>query len=433
MKDEPRRTLPSLAAIVEAILFATDRPVTLVELGQAVPEADEESLLSALEELERDYEQSPLRGVSLEEVAGGYQILTRGEVGAYVERFLVGKRRARLSRAALETLATIAYRQPITRGEVEELRGVDAGHVIQRLLERDLIAVRGRSEALGRPLLYATTTEFLRYFGIHTLSDLPSLEEFEALTTADPLDDPEIREALEEQGLWPEAGTPETGAIDVDAEFGGDVDGEMEIDDLLRESPATLDARPELEGTGAESVTAEAHANGHAGSAGVGNGNGHHDEGAAAGNGNGHHDEAAAAGNGNGHHDGVAAGNGGHRAAGRKANGRGRKNGAGKANGGSGSGAEDEMRSEDRDARTEGVRAEENAFVSGAVVSAEFAPAGFGGEDESLDAELAAADAEDEGGIDETGSPRSRRGATPAGAPRFDPADAGLAPDEEDD
>jgi len=192
--------LPSLSTIIEAILFAVDRPVTTDELRRAVPEADKESILAALEILEQKYEQNE-SGVGLQEVAGGYLLSTRPELGSYVERFLVGKRRARLSRAALETIATIAYRQPITRGEVEELRGVDSGHVIHTLMSRDLITVKGRSEMLGRPLLYATTTEFMRYFGLQSISDLPNLDEMAALTTSDPLEDPEIREALETSGL----------------------------------------------------------------------------------------------------------------------------------------------------------------------------------------------------------------------------------------
>jgi hypothetical protein len=139
--------------------------------------------------------------VGLQEVADGYQLTTRADLSGYVERFLVGRRRARLSRAALETLATIAYRQPVTRGEIEDLRGVDCGQVLHTLLTRELVTVRGRSEGLGRPLLYGTTPEFLTYFGLRGLSDLPNLEEFQSLTEGDPLEDPEIRGALEANGL----------------------------------------------------------------------------------------------------------------------------------------------------------------------------------------------------------------------------------------
>jgi segregation and condensation protein B len=192
--------LPSLSAIVEAILFASDRPVSVRALQEAIPEADEEALLAALAELTEKCE-SQTSGVGLQELADGYQLTTRPSLSVYVERFLVGRRRARLSRAALETLATIAYRQPITRGEIEDLRGVDCGQVIHTLLTRELITVRGRSEALGRPLLYGTTPEFLTYFGLRSMGDLPNLEELRALADVDPLEDAEIREALEASGL----------------------------------------------------------------------------------------------------------------------------------------------------------------------------------------------------------------------------------------
>lgn len=217
-----RNALPSLTTIFEAILFATDRPVTIGELQEAVPGADAEAVRAAMDELAREYAE---RGMEVQEVAGGYQLVTRAELASYVERFLVGKRKTRLSRAALETLATIAYRQPITRGEIEELRGVDSGHVLQTLMSRDLITIRGRSDALGRPLLYGTTNEFLSYFALTSLNDLPNLEEFEALAGDDPLEDPEIRSTLESHGLL---GTPEESGDDagsVDADDDGRDDG----------------------------------------------------------------------------------------------------------------------------------------------------------------------------------------------------------------
>ena len=192
--------LPSLSAIVEAILFASDRPVSVKALAEAIPEADAEALEGALAELTQRYE-SEGSGIGLQELADGYQLTTRASLSAYVERFLVGRRRARLSRAALETLATIAYRQPITRGEIEDLRGVDCGQVLHTLLTRELITVKGRSEGLGRPLLYGTTPEFLTYFGLRGMGDLPNMDELQALTDVDPLEDPEIREALEASGL----------------------------------------------------------------------------------------------------------------------------------------------------------------------------------------------------------------------------------------
>ena len=202
---------PGLRRILEAILFATDRPVTLEQLQIALPERTDDDLARELQEMAADYE-AVEAGFRLLPCAGGWQIRTDPEMHEFVTRFLVGKKRTRLSRAAMETLAVIAYRQSITRGEVEEIRGVDSGQVFHTLLERNLVTVKGRSQALGRPLLYGTTEDFLRYFGLNSLVDLPSPQELEALLGEDPLDDPEIRRALATNGFEPVAPACEVGA-----------------------------------------------------------------------------------------------------------------------------------------------------------------------------------------------------------------------------
>lgn len=197
---------PSLESVCAAILFAVDRPVTIEQLRLAAPGRSTQEIRDALEGVA-----SSLRGLGLEvrEIGGGCQIQTDPALHVYVERFLVGKRRARLSRAGLESLSAITYRQPITRGELEELRGVDCGQVLHTLLERNLITVVGRSAQLGKPLLYGTTEEFLAYFGLASLADLPSLEEFRSLQGDDVWEDPEVREALAEHGfLGQEAAEP---------------------------------------------------------------------------------------------------------------------------------------------------------------------------------------------------------------------------------
>jgi len=191
---------PPLRRILEAILFANDRPVLVEQVRSILPDRDAGEIERELEAMARDYVEMEA-GFRLLRTAGGFQIRTDPEMHEYVTRFLIGKKRTRLSRAAMETLAIIAYRQPITRGECEDVRGVDSGQVIHTLLERNLITVRGRSQALGRPLLYGTTEEFLRYFGLNALADLPSPEELDALLGDDPLEDPEIREALRAGGL----------------------------------------------------------------------------------------------------------------------------------------------------------------------------------------------------------------------------------------
>jgi segregation and condensation protein B len=223
---------PSLRRILEAILFATDRPVTVEQLMIALPDRADDDLVRELEEMAADYDAMEA-GFRLLPCAGGWQIRTDPEMHEFVTRFLVGKKRTRLSRAAMETLAIIAYRQPITRGDVEEVRGVDSGQVFHTLLERNLITVKGRSQALGRPLLYGTTEEFLRYFGLNSLVDLPSPQELEALLGEDPLDDPEIRQALVTKGFAPVA---EAGAS-------GDSDG-LEVSEVMAGEGALPAAEP---------------------------------------------------------------------------------------------------------------------------------------------------------------------------------------------
>jgi segregation and condensation protein B len=211
LAEEERGPGVGLRRILEAVLFATDRPVTVEQLQVALPERTDDDLVRELQEMAADYDAMEA-GFRLLPCAGGWQIRTDPEMHEFVTRFLVGKKRTRLSRAAMEALAMIAYRQPITRGEVEEIRGVDSGQVFHTLLERNLVTVKGRSQALGRPLLYGTTEEFLRYFGLNSLVDLPSPQELDSLLGEDPLDDPEIRRALATSGFGPDSSASEAGA-----------------------------------------------------------------------------------------------------------------------------------------------------------------------------------------------------------------------------
>ena len=181
----------TLARIIEAILFAADTPQSAEQISLGLPETPLDEIEETLAALRAQYE-SEGRGWRLEEVAGGWQLLSNPELYPYVERFLEGKRRARLSRAALEALAVVAYRQPITRGELEDLRQVDCGGVLHTLLERDLVTICGRSSTIGRPLLYRTTEHFLEHFGLASLADLPRLEEVEALWASE-----EVRSQLD--------------------------------------------------------------------------------------------------------------------------------------------------------------------------------------------------------------------------------------------
>jgi segregation and condensation protein B len=164
-----------LATLVEAALFAASRPLTLEELATLAPAAGVEGVRAALAEIRAAYADG--HGVELVEIAHGWQVVTRPEHAAAIERAQFALRPRRLSPAALETLAIIAYRQPVSRLEIEEIRGVDSGAVLDRLLERGLVEVVTRGEGLGRPLLYGTTPQFLEILGLRDLDELPRLEE----------------------------------------------------------------------------------------------------------------------------------------------------------------------------------------------------------------------------------------------------------------
>jgi len=167
---------PTPKQILEALLFASDAPVPLSALVEVMDGLGPSEVSAILAELGREYEESE-RGVALAEIAGGFQILSRRECAPWIEEMLRSRRKARLSRAGLETLAIVAYKQPITKVEIDGIRGVDSGGSLHTLLERNLVLIRGRSKGVGRPLLYGTTPDFLSYMGINELADLPELKE----------------------------------------------------------------------------------------------------------------------------------------------------------------------------------------------------------------------------------------------------------------
>ena len=162
--------------IVEAVLFASDAPLKADEIARADESLDEDVVEAAVEELRSEYDESD-RAFHLVELGEGYQILTRSEFSTYLERFDTVPKSSRLSGPALETLAIVAYRQPISRVEVEYIRGVASAGVLRTLQDRALIDVVGRGEGLGRPYLYGTTQEFLNHFGFASLEELPRTEE----------------------------------------------------------------------------------------------------------------------------------------------------------------------------------------------------------------------------------------------------------------
>lgn len=171
---------PELEAAVEALLFAAGEPISQDALLQVFDEGERVDALAALEAVLARYGSAvPGSGLMVEEVAGGYRMATRPEMGGYLRRYFEASGRHKLSMAALETLAIVAYRQPVTGPEIQELRGVDPSAVLRTLLERRLIRIAGRKEVVGRPFLYTTTREFLLHFGLGSLKDLPPLEAFQ--------------------------------------------------------------------------------------------------------------------------------------------------------------------------------------------------------------------------------------------------------------
>ena len=168
-----------IKSIIESLLFVADNPLTIQRLGEVLEGVEQKDLRATLDELQAELE-SGRRGVRLVEVAGGYPLRT-AKVNAEWVKKLLGGRPARMGRATLETLAIIAYQQPITRAEIEAIRGVDVDGVINTLLERNLIRSVARKDVPGRPFLYGTTPEFLQLFNLKDLTHLPTLKEMEEI------------------------------------------------------------------------------------------------------------------------------------------------------------------------------------------------------------------------------------------------------------
>ena len=175
--EPPSLPAEEVRAILEALIFASPQPITAREVAKVLPGVEKPRWQAALEELRADYARDG-RGLQLVDVAGGWQITTRPEYNDWVRELLDPRTPTRLSIQALETLAVIAYKQPVTLPEVIELRGVKSGGVIKTLLEKRLIRIVGRKEVVGRPMLYGTTKQFLLHFGLKDLAELPKIEEF---------------------------------------------------------------------------------------------------------------------------------------------------------------------------------------------------------------------------------------------------------------
>jgi segregation and condensation protein B len=187
LNDEPRTTVTASAevkAVVEALIFASPEPLTPKMLFKLLREEPKEDVLAAIDALKSDYENRP--GLQMVEVAGGYQIVTRPDLHEWVRRLFHERSSAKLTAQGLESLAVIAYKQPITALEIAEIRGVNTSGVLATLLERHLIKIVGRKNVVGRPFLYATTKEFLIRFGLKDLHDLPKIEDMAEALGFDP-------------------------------------------------------------------------------------------------------------------------------------------------------------------------------------------------------------------------------------------------------
>jgi len=174
-QDAPARASAELKAILEALIFASPEPLAPKAMFKLLDTEPKEDVQAALAELKQDYARPG--GLQLVEVAGGYQIVTRSELHDWVRKLFHERSTQRLTMQALETLAVIAYKQPVTAVEVTEIRGVNTAGVLNTLLERGLIKIVGRKQVVGRPFLYATTREFLIRFGLNDLNDLPKVED----------------------------------------------------------------------------------------------------------------------------------------------------------------------------------------------------------------------------------------------------------------
>ncbi|MBN1594534.1 SMC-Scp complex subunit ScpB [candidate division FCPU426 bacterium] len=176
--------IKELKSVIECLLFVSDKPMSLAAFQALLENVDRRTVIACLDELKAEYDMER-RAFHLVEIAEGYQLATRVQYAPWIRKMFKSRAGNKLSRAALETLAIIAYRQPVTKAEIEDIRGVNADGVINALLERKLIRMVGRKEVVGRPILYGTTKEFLHYFGLKDLNEMPTLKDLQEILEAD--------------------------------------------------------------------------------------------------------------------------------------------------------------------------------------------------------------------------------------------------------
>jgi segregation and condensation protein B len=224
--------------ILESLFFVSDSPIRLEVLAEILPEASKEAILEGIRRIQEEYG-DPSKGIELTEIAGGYQFRTKPGWAEWVNR-LKKTKAVKLSQAALETLAIVAYRQPVIRPAIEEIRGVDSGSVLHTLMERGLIKMMGRKDLPGRPIVYGTSKAFLELFSLNSLSDLPRLQEVEPPPASEEIsaEEPPPQETSP-QGISPQETTPQ--------EISDEETLKTETDEVAADDPLIQPPPPQME------------------------------------------------------------------------------------------------------------------------------------------------------------------------------------------
>lgn len=173
-----KKTPDKIKKIVEALLFAVQEPISVRKISEIIEDTDVKEIKTTIQQLREEYDTYD-RSFQIEEIASGFQLLSRPEYHEWISKIRKNTNESKLSQLALETLAIIAYKQPINRADIEAIRGVQSGQMIRSLIEKGIVKVVGRDEALGRPILYGTTKKFLEFFNLRSIKDLPKAEELE--------------------------------------------------------------------------------------------------------------------------------------------------------------------------------------------------------------------------------------------------------------
>ncbi len=184
MDDTQSFTTQHIKGAIEALLFVSDKPITLEQIKESLQTVEVDAIKEAIQSLRGEYSERGA-GIAIEEIAGGYQILTQSAYASYIRNFFKTRHKEKLSKPSLETLAIISYKQPVTRADIEAIRGVNSDGVVTHLMDKELIKIVGRKDVPGKPYIYGTTKYFLEYFGLKSLKALPKLEEFPDLQVPD--------------------------------------------------------------------------------------------------------------------------------------------------------------------------------------------------------------------------------------------------------